>query len=227
MDLAGRLKERRERRGLKNSQVALYLDVSTAHVSDMESGKRKPSLELLARLAEFYRCSVDYLLGLTDDPRPASGRVVSDEALSVIELVNSLPAEKRAAAVAVLQAAIELVKTGEHQQLPEPVSARQGGGVTNAGFAELGPQQKVKTGNDAGGAPPPGGEADQYTSARLEQLLALLEKMIPPQEYERVVELVNAGLPLTEADIVRLVESSGQQPLQRGFDLLNDEGTVS
>lgn len=66
--MSSRLIERRENRGLKNSQVALYLDISSAHVSDIESGKRKPSLELLVRLADYYHCTTDYLLGRTDNP---------------------------------------------------------------------------------------------------------------------------------------------------------------
>ena len=70
MTLQQRLRARREARGLRNSQVARTLGISTAHVSDMESGKSKPSLELLARLAELYATSTDYLLGLTDDPAP-------------------------------------------------------------------------------------------------------------------------------------------------------------
>jgi transcriptional regulator with XRE-family HTH domain len=70
MNLQQRLRSRREARGLRNSQVARTLGISTAHVSDMESGKSKPSLELLARLADLYATSTDYLLGLTDDPTP-------------------------------------------------------------------------------------------------------------------------------------------------------------
>ncbi len=69
-----RLRERREARRLKNSQVATYLNISTAHVSDIENGKSNPSLDLLARLARYYDTSSDYLLGITDDPRPYAQR---------------------------------------------------------------------------------------------------------------------------------------------------------
>lgn len=225
MDLAGRLKERRERRSLKNSQVALYLDVSTAHVSDMESGKRKPSLELLVRLSDYYKTSTDYLLGVTDDPRPAAKQAVSEEVLRAIELVNSVPAEQREAVLAVLQAAIELVKVGEreHQQtLPEPVPARQGGGVTNFGRAGLGPQQKMTTGNEAAGD-----DSAQSDAARKDELLALLKRMLSPEDFEYVQSLVAAGLPLTEADINRLLQPGGQDPFGEGFELPDDKGTVS
>ena len=87
MTLQQRLRARREARGLRNSQVARTLGISTAHVSDMESGKSKPSLELLARLAELYATSTDYLLGLTDDPTPV-GR--GEDALSFCREADNL-----------------------------------------------------------------------------------------------------------------------------------------
>lgn len=38
----------------------------------MENGKAGPSLDLLTRLAKYYRTTADYLLGLSDDPAPAA-----------------------------------------------------------------------------------------------------------------------------------------------------------
>lgn len=34
----------------------------------MENGKAKPSIDLLLRIAKYFNCSTDYLLGLSDDP---------------------------------------------------------------------------------------------------------------------------------------------------------------
>ncbi len=67
-----RLRERRVARRLRNAQVATYLGISAAHLSDMESGKNKPSVDLLARLARYYGTSADYLLELSDDPAPTN-----------------------------------------------------------------------------------------------------------------------------------------------------------
>lgn len=107
--MANRLIERRESRGLKNSQVALYLDISTAHVSDIESGKRKPSLDLLARLAGFYRCTTDYLLGLAQDPSgyaPAPGLpTFGREVLEVMERLSDGRREELHAHALVLEEA--------------------------------------------------------------------------------------------------------------------------
>lgn len=70
MELGYRLRELREQRNLSGRAAATYLGISSAHVSDMENGKAGPSLELLTRLAKYYRTTTDYLLGLTDDPTP-------------------------------------------------------------------------------------------------------------------------------------------------------------
>ncbi len=209
-----RLKEVRNRKGLSQGQVAEYAGVSQSTLSDLERGEIAPkTVDALVNLATYFDCSADYLLGLTDDPRRPDRRVVTPEALSVIELVNSLPAEQRIAAVAVLQAAIELVKLGEreHQQtLPEPVPARQGGGVTKFGSTELGPQKSMN-------------------GQRKDELLALLKKMVPPDVYERIrllVEsgaLVEGGQPLTEAEIDSLLQSLGEKPVQDSLKLIDNE----
>lgn len=73
MSLGERLRKRREYLGLTNGQVSTYLGISKAHVSDMEHGKSNPSLELLGRLARYYRTTTDFLLEITDNPAQNSG----------------------------------------------------------------------------------------------------------------------------------------------------------
>jgi transcriptional regulator with XRE-family HTH domain len=82
MSLSQRLRELREQRGLTGRAAATYLKISSAHVSDLENAKAKPSLDLLARLAVYYRTSIDYLLGLTNDPSPTPGSVAEAPALT-------------------------------------------------------------------------------------------------------------------------------------------------
>ena len=65
-----RLRALREDRDLNQTEVARLLHVSQTTYSRYENGARDiPSATLIA-LAEFYQVSVDYLLGLTEDPRP-------------------------------------------------------------------------------------------------------------------------------------------------------------
>jgi len=65
-----RLRNLREDHDLNQTTVARVLHVSQTTYSRYESGTLDiPSAALIA-LAEYYKTSVDYLLGLTDDPRP-------------------------------------------------------------------------------------------------------------------------------------------------------------
>lgn len=53
--------------------VAEYLNCSQVAYSYYEIGKRDIPIATLIRLAKYYNCSIDYLLGLTDvkEPYPA------------------------------------------------------------------------------------------------------------------------------------------------------------
>ena len=65
-----RLRNLREDRDLNQTAVAKLLHVSQTTYSRYESGALDiPSGSLIA-LADFYGTSVDYLLGLTDEPKP-------------------------------------------------------------------------------------------------------------------------------------------------------------
>lgn len=65
-----RLRNLREDRDLNQTAVAKLLHVSQTTYSRYESGTLDiPSGSLIA-LADFYGTSVDYLLGLTDEPKP-------------------------------------------------------------------------------------------------------------------------------------------------------------
>lgn len=225
MNLASRLRERREWRNLKNSQVALYLGLSTAHVSNIESGTREPSLDLLVRLAEYYRCSVDYLLGITDDPRPAARQSMSEAALDAINLIDSLPVEKRAATVAVLRAMIELMEVGV--PLPEPVDARDGGGAFREASTKAAPTWEVGAKqSNLRQLGLPDMKDDEWTSVRKDALLALLKKALPADEFEKLKESVDAGRPLTESELFRLRQILGDPGLKQFFKLPDDNGTI-
>ena len=65
---AERLLSLREKRNLTQLSVAKVLGFTRTQLSDMENGKTGTTLPRLVKLAEFYRVSTDYLLGITDDP---------------------------------------------------------------------------------------------------------------------------------------------------------------
>lgn len=72
LDAVGpRLRELRNRRGLKLSDVADATGLSTSTLSRLESGLRRPTLDVLIPLARIYRVALDELVGAppTGDPR--------------------------------------------------------------------------------------------------------------------------------------------------------------
>ena len=65
-----RIKDLRTDNDFSQKQVAAAIGISQRKYSYLETGTQQWPDELLVRLAQFYRTSVDYLLKLTDDPEP-------------------------------------------------------------------------------------------------------------------------------------------------------------
>ena len=65
-----RIRDIREDKDLTQKQVAEYLLCDQSLYSKYERGERPIPLEAVVKLAEFYGTSVDYLVGLTDTPKP-------------------------------------------------------------------------------------------------------------------------------------------------------------
>lgn len=65
-----RLRGLREDRDLTQEQIANFLKCDQSLYSKYERGVRDLPLSLAASLAIFYKTSVDYLIGLTDETKP-------------------------------------------------------------------------------------------------------------------------------------------------------------
>ena len=65
-----RLRDLREDHDVTQKELADYLHVRQNTYSQYETGLRQLPLEALIRLAEYFKTSTDYILGLTDVPRP-------------------------------------------------------------------------------------------------------------------------------------------------------------
>ena len=61
-----RLRELREEKGMEQQEVADKLGISRSAMGMYERGKREPNDEIKKRMAEFFNCSVDYLVGYSD-----------------------------------------------------------------------------------------------------------------------------------------------------------------
>ena len=70
MKMRLRIRDLREDRDLKQQQIADYLLCDQSLYSRYEREERQLPLYLAIRLAQYYHVSLDYLVGLTDEPEP-------------------------------------------------------------------------------------------------------------------------------------------------------------
>lgn len=90
--VAPRLRALRQRRGLTLAELADETGISTSTLSRLESGLRRPTLDLLIRLASAYRASLDDLVGAPQiaDPR-VHPKPFYREGTAIIPLTRSNP----------------------------------------------------------------------------------------------------------------------------------------
>ena len=62
------LKKLRNQKGFTQSELSEALGVSQQTIAHIESNYRKPSYELILRIACYFDVSIDYLFGRTDNP---------------------------------------------------------------------------------------------------------------------------------------------------------------
>lgn len=65
---ASRLKELRISKNLTMESLAKDLNTTRATISNFENEQRKPSLDMVIKIADYFQVSIDYLVGRTDDP---------------------------------------------------------------------------------------------------------------------------------------------------------------
>lgn len=63
-----RIRDLREDHDLKQRELAEYLNCSQRVYSNYELGQRDIPTDVLVQLSNFYNVSVDYILGLTNNP---------------------------------------------------------------------------------------------------------------------------------------------------------------
>lgn len=65
---ADRLLSLRKSANISQRTLAKELDLTNPAITYLETAQRSPSFEVLCSLADYFDCSVDYLLGRTDNP---------------------------------------------------------------------------------------------------------------------------------------------------------------
>lgn len=69
-----RIQDLREDRDIKQKTVAEYLGMDPTVYRRYEKGVRSVPVDVVIKLAEYYKVSTDYLLGRTDDPTPPKSK---------------------------------------------------------------------------------------------------------------------------------------------------------
>lgn len=64
-----RVRDLREDRDLTQREVSRFLNCSQQVYSNYELGQRDIPTDILIKLSRFYNVSVDYILGISDDPK--------------------------------------------------------------------------------------------------------------------------------------------------------------
>lgn len=63
-----RLKELRLSKSLTMEQLGKEIETTRGTIGNFENGNKKPSLDMLIKIANYFDVSIDYLVGRTDDP---------------------------------------------------------------------------------------------------------------------------------------------------------------
>ena len=108
----GRLKELREDRDLKQSEVGKRLGLTNTAISNYENEYRQLSPELICKFCDFYHVTADYLLGRSSNPHP----VISDMDAAIIKAYNSAPLK-------IQKVVMELLEIDENAEAKKDASA--------------------------------------------------------------------------------------------------------
>ena len=65
-----RIRDMREDRDMTQAQLAEILKIHQTTYSDYELGNLNVPIDIFIKLAGFYNTSIDYLAGITDNPKP-------------------------------------------------------------------------------------------------------------------------------------------------------------
>ena len=92
---AERLKRIREKRGMSQAALAKALNVSQGTIGNWETGKRTPDADMLKTISQFFKVTVDELIGNTPE---LETETPTDSPETIENYINSFrtPAERKA-----------------------------------------------------------------------------------------------------------------------------------
>ncbi|OPH54979.1 hypothetical protein BC351_30120 [Paenibacillus ferrarius] len=101
-----RLRSLRKKTGLTMKELGSKFNLAESTISGYENGARKPDIEIMEKIADYFEVSVDYLLGrATDQEQSTVGR-------SLLQGADQYTEEELEIARAAAQAAVEAYRKG-------------------------------------------------------------------------------------------------------------------
>ena len=99
MSNTNNLKQIRNSKNLLQTKVAMDLSITQETVSSYETGRVLPSSDMLIKLADYYKTSIDYLLCRTkydmpiDNVKPTN---IADKDFEILNKINNLSNDDKA-----------------------------------------------------------------------------------------------------------------------------------
>lgn len=93
--VADRIKEMREQNGYTQAELAKQLGITRSSVNAWEQGISVPSTQYIVELAELFKVSTDYLLGVGSTATISVSGLADDDIQVIQQLVNHLRCLRR------------------------------------------------------------------------------------------------------------------------------------
>ena len=106
------LAELRQDRGLTQRDLAKLFFVTPGTISNYEKGRHLPDAERLIKIADYFECSTDYLLGLNEHPNFKEQEAYDEDLLRLSKSLCALPLVLKDAWLDTFTAMAECIQTG-------------------------------------------------------------------------------------------------------------------
>lgn len=90
VDFGNRLKTLRLKENLTQAQLAQKLGLTKSVISAYETGLRLPSYDILIHIAQIYRVSTDYLLGIENKQEIDLSGLSDEEKNALLNLITAM-----------------------------------------------------------------------------------------------------------------------------------------
>lgn len=103
----------RKNRKMSQKELGTVVGVAQNTVCNWENGNREPDHEALKKMAVFFDCSIDYLLGqeeTEEEPIPVAGDGLSESEWDLINIFRRIPPDEQERVIRIVQAASDSLR---------------------------------------------------------------------------------------------------------------------